>query len=137
MDRSTRCELLAQLNDVELRQILAEIGDVEATIVTEPTVGMLMMRVREDAQGDTFNLGEVLVTECLVRVANSEGWAMLLGSRTEGARLAATIDAKLAAAPDLAAAIEARLAAHAAALNEKQQAYFARLAPTRVQFETQ
>ncbi len=137
MDRTERCELLAQLHDSQLRQLVDELGDVETTIVTEPTVGMLMMRVREDALGDTFHLGEVLVTECLVRVADQEGWAMLMGSRSDGARLAATIDAAIAAFPEREASLETSLADFSATLQAAQAAHHARLAPTRVRFETQ
>lgn len=137
MDRSTRCELMAQMQDVHLRQLLTDLGKHDAEVVTEPTAGMLMMRVLEDAHGETFNLGEVLVTECVMRVQSNEGWAMLMGHRPEGARIAATIDAIVAADPASATLIESTLKSHAANLQEKQNAHFARLAPTRVQFETQ
>lgn len=137
MDRSTRCELMAQLEDAQLSHLIHQIGNIDATVVTEPTVGMLMMRVFEDAHGDTFNLGEVLVTECLMRVADSQGWAMLMGSRKQGARLAATIDAALAAFPEQADSINNQLHIYAEQLEAEQRAYLAKLASTRVRFETQ
>lgn len=137
MDRTERCEQLARLTDAQLDALIALAGSPKPTVTTAPVVGMVMLRVVEDARGELFNLGEALVTECQVRVDHEEGWAMLPGSRPHGALAAATLDAALAARPDLANAVDPRLASfvteHDAQLAARQQ----RLAPTRVRFETQ
>lgn len=137
MDRSRRCELLAQLDDTQLGQLMTRLGSVEASIVAEPTVGMLMIRVLEDAHGETFNFGEALVTEATMRVGEAEGWAMLMGRRLEGARIAATIDAALAENEDLQPAVDEQLTAFEQQLQARQQERYSQLAPTRVRFETQ
>jgi len=140
VERKERAEMLARLSDAELMQLVALVpGDdlADLVILEGPTIGMVMCRVVEDALGEVFNLGEVLVTECLVRIGAAEGWAMVMGSRPGATRAAATIDAALAAgriAPDLIDEPLARLiAAHDAALEAERTA----LAATRVRFETQ
>jgi alpha-D-ribose 1-methylphosphonate 5-triphosphate synthase subunit PhnG len=139
MDRTYRCELLARLSDAELNELaaLATGGLPEPAVVTEPAVGMIMARAIEGAHGETFNLGEVLVTECQVRIGEHEGWAMLMGSRKKGALAAATIDAALAANEANAVLVEPRLVGFIAAYDTLQAAERAELAATRVQFETQ
>lgn len=144
MDRTERCELLAQLTDAEIGGIARLVLDgtvPEPTLITPPTVGMLMARIAEGAHGDVFNVGEVLVTECHVQVGASEGWSMVMGSRPRAALRAAMIDAVLSdGAPDRAsgtAAVDARLIELAAARLAAMRHERAGLAETRVQFQTQ
>jgi alpha-D-ribose 1-methylphosphonate 5-triphosphate synthase subunit PhnG len=140
MDRTRRCELLAELQDSEIAEI-AERAGLEAigepVTISGPTVGMIMMRVVDGARGDLFNFGEVLVTECHVQVDGREGWAMLMGSRPTSACLAATLDAAITAgrvAPELVDALIARLVARH---EEERTAERETLAATRARFETQ
>lgn len=137
MDRTRRCELLAQLDDDTLASLLDRLNVADAVTLSGPTTGMVMMRVHEGAQGETFNLGEVLVTECSVQVGPSPGWAMLLGSRPRGAELAASIDAAIATSPPRAASVDPTLEELAADIAAREAEEYARLAPTRVRFETQ
>lgn len=139
MDRTIRCEHLARLTDSELAELaglLAHPAD-DLTVISGPTVGMVMARVIEDARNEVFNLGEVLVTECQVRIGGEGGWSMLLGSRPAATLAAATIDAALATNPETAGVVDARLreliARHDADLAVRRS----ELAPTRVRFETQ
>ena len=72
MDRSTRCETLAQVAATDAQRLArlvmdGSLGDV--LVVTPPTVGMLMARAVDGARGETFNLGEVLVAEARVSIA--------------------------------------------------------------------
>lgn len=140
MDRTRRCELLAELRDSEMADVadragLAAIG--EPVIVSGPTVGMVMMRVVEGARGDLFNFGEVLVTECQVEVDGQEGWAMLMGSRPTAARTAATLDAAIAAGRVAAGPVDALIGEFAARHKAERLAELAKLSATRVRFETQ
>jgi alpha-D-ribose 1-methylphosphonate 5-triphosphate synthase subunit PhnG len=140
MDRTLRCELLARLSDAELSELAAIAtgnSPAELIVVTEPTVGMIMARAIEGAHGETFNLGEVLVTECQIRIGEHEGWAMLMGSRKKGALAAATIDAALAADESKATAVDPILTRFIAHYDIALAAEQAELAATRVQFETQ
>jgi alpha-D-ribose 1-methylphosphonate 5-triphosphate synthase subunit PhnG len=140
MDRTVRSELLARLPDQDLARLsnLAT-GDSlrDTTIVRPPTIGMVMARVAEGAHGEVFNLGEVLVTECMVSVSGYEGWSMLMGSRPQGALDAATIDAALDADERNRAKVENELLALIAAKDAVEAAERARLNATRVQFDTQ
>jgi alpha-D-ribose 1-methylphosphonate 5-triphosphate synthase subunit PhnG len=140
MDRTRRCEMLARLSDSELADLArlipaSTVGN--RVVIVEPTVGMVMARAIEGAHGEVFNVGEVLVTECQVRIDRHEGWGMLMGSRPGATLAAATIDAAVVAGQVDAATLDARLrdlvTTHDAVLAASQ----AGLAATRVQFETQ
>lgn len=140
MDRTIRCELLARLPDSELRRLadLATSDDLgDLSLITPPTIGMVMARAIEGARGETFNVGEVLVTECLVAIGGSEGWAMLMGSRPKGALAAATIDAAVVAGTRYVDRIDADIARMAQEIDAAQLAERKRLDATRVQFDTQ
>jgi len=140
MDRTIRCELLTRLPDDELRRLadLATSDDLgELSLITPPTIGMVMARAIEGARGEIFNLGEVLVTECLVSLGESEGWAMLMGSRPKGALAAATIDAAAVAGTRHIDRIDAEIVQMAEAIEAAQLAERRRLDATRVQFDTQ
>lgn len=140
MERTHRCDLLARLPDRELVALTALVIDEtrdEIIPVTPPTLGMIMARAREGARGEIFNLGEVLVTECQVRVGDHEGWSMLMGSRPRGAVAAATIDAASAANHPAISELDAQVAVLIAVQDTIDAAERARLATTRVQFDTQ
>lgn len=140
MDRTLRCELLARLPDSELTDIAELIPYStlqQRVVIAEPTVGMIMARAIEGARGEVFNVGEILVTECQVRIDQTEGWSMLMGSRSAGALAVATLDAAIEAsrvACDLIDEVLLRLIAQQDAELASAQA---ELASTRVQFEIQ
>jgi alpha-D-ribose 1-methylphosphonate 5-triphosphate synthase subunit PhnG len=140
MDRTERCELLAQLTDAEIERLARLVldGRIHApTLITAPTVGMVMVRVAEGAHGDVFNFGEVLVTECHVRIGQAEGWSMVMGSRPDAALRAASIDAVLATGAIDATELDDRLLSLARTRREAVAAERAHLVQTRVQFQTQ
>ncbi len=142
MDRTERCEQIAQLTDAEIERLAALVLDGHGpasrpTLITPPTVGMVMARVAEGAHGDVFNFGEVLVTECHVRIGRSEGWSMVMGSRPVAALRAASIDAVVAGGQVDPAELDGQLAALTRAREAAVTASRAHLAETRVQFETQ
>ena len=140
MDRTERCELLAQLTDAEIERVARLVLDETVpapTLVTPPTVGMLMARVAEGAHGDVFNAGEVLVTECHVLVGEREGWSMVMGSRPGAALRAAMVDAVLGDEASVAPEVDAHLTGLAAARQAGVRRERAALAETRVRFQTQ
>lgn len=140
MDRTRRSEMLARLSDSELADIAGMIPPswlADRVVVVEPTVGMVMARAIEGAHGEVFNVGEVLVTECQVRIERHEGWGMLMGSRPNAALAAATIDAAIVAGHLDAPPVDARLARFIATHDAAIAASQAELVATRVQFETQ
>ncbi|HEU0165197.1 MAG TPA: phosphonate C-P lyase system protein PhnG [Thermomicrobiales bacterium] len=140
MERTRRCDLLARLPDKDLQALAALVIDAkkdQVVPVTPPTTGMIMARIREGARGDVFNLGEVLVTECQVRVGKREGWSMLMGNRPKGALAAASIDAVTAAGHPATSELDALLSVMIADQDALAAAERAKLATTRVQFDTQ
>ena len=140
MDRTERCELLAQLTDTEIERLARLVLEEPArnpTLITPPTVGMVMARVAEGAHGDVFNFGEILVTECRVLIGQGEGWCMVMGSRPAAALQAASIDAVLGAGAVDPTSFDTDLRALADARAAGVAAERAHLAETRVQFQTQ
>jgi alpha-D-ribose 1-methylphosphonate 5-triphosphate synthase subunit PhnG len=139
MDRTTRCETLAQATAADARRLAdlvmdGSLGDV--LVVTPPTVGMLMARAVDGARSETFNLGEVLVSEARVSIAGQEGWGMVMGADSAHALAAAIVDAGLEAGHCASARIDRELGHLAAALAHAQSADLDAVAPTRVHFET-
>lgn len=102
-----------------------------------PETGLVMVRGRAGGDGAPFNLGEMTVTRCAVRLPDGRvGHAYVAGRDARQAELAALLDAMLldeAARPALDAAVIAPLAAAQAA---RREAETRRAAATRVQFFT-
>jgi alpha-D-ribose 1-methylphosphonate 5-triphosphate synthase subunit PhnG len=139
MDRTERAHALSCIRAEEAISLADRLTDGalgEVEVISPPTVGMLMARAIDGARGETFNVGEVLVSEARVSVAGVEGWGMVLGSRRDHALAMAVVDANLEAGHPRGAAIERVLARLVAAAEQRQAADQQRVAPTRVRFET-
>lgn len=139
VDRTQRCELLAKIPEAHALRLAEDVtdgslGDVQ--IITPPSVGMIMARVRDGAQEQLFNLGEVLVTEARVSIAGHEGWGMVMGSSLDRALAVAILDAALEAGHRNGPAIEVELSELAAHNDAGWLSEWARIAPTRVEFDT-
>ena len=64
--------------------------------VRPPETGLVMVRGRAGGTGDAFNLGEMTVTRCALRIASGEtGVAYVQGRSKRRAELAALFDAML------------------------------------------
>jgi alpha-D-ribose 1-methylphosphonate 5-triphosphate synthase subunit PhnG len=102
-----------------------------------PETGLVMVRGRAGGDGAPFNLGEMTVTRCTVRVEDGViGHANVAGRDHRQAELAALLDALLHDATwhdAVQAAVIAPLAAEQAA---RQEAIARRAAATRVEFFT-
>lgn len=102
-----------------------------------PEIGLVMVRGRAGGDGAAFNLGEMTVTRCAVRLEDGRvGHAYVAGRDGRQAELAALVDALLldeAARPAIAAAVIEPLAA---AQQARRMAEARRAAATRVQFFT-
>ena len=139
MNRTTRCETLAQVSPDDAQRLAQSILDGslgEVQIIIPPTVGMLMARAVDGARAETFNLGEVLVSEARVSIAGHQGWSMVMGANTEHALAAAIVDAGLEAGHACSATVSAELERLAVELELRQAAELDIVAPTRVCFET-
>lgn len=138
MDRLQRFEALTSIPEAAAIRLAERILDGSlhnVSVITPPTVGMVMARSVDGARGETFNLGEVLVTEARVSVDGHEGWGMVLGRAADHAISVAVVDAGLEAGHADGAAIERELAELAAEASSVVAEEWATIAATRVQFD--
>jgi alpha-D-ribose 1-methylphosphonate 5-triphosphate synthase subunit PhnG len=63
--------------------------------MVRPETGMIMMQARQDGAGPRFNLGEVTVSRCILKLDGVMGYAMVMGADLRHAELAALFDAML------------------------------------------
>lgn len=96
-----------------------------------------MARVRETVDGEAFNLGEVLATDCEVSVGGRPGWGLILGDEPEKAICAAILDAALRGAvpSEVASELREELSLQLAFVREARRERWASVQPTRVEFE--
>jgi alpha-D-ribose 1-methylphosphonate 5-triphosphate synthase subunit PhnG len=93
------------------------------------------VRVEEPFERLTFNFTEVTVSEAEVSAGGQRGYAMVLGRRPEKALAGAILDAAIECGHPAAARIEATLRVALAAEELRMEDEWARVAPTRVNFE--
>lgn len=126
--------LLARANPAELAGLLQNLPAHED--LRAPEIGTVMLRGRQGATGAAFNLGEMTVTRCALRLdCGTLGQAWVQGRDKLHARRAAVIDALMqtGAAQTTRAAILAPLAAAEA---DRHRIRAEKAAATRVEFFT-
>ena len=138
MDRTEWMGLLARAPAAEVARLWAECGLPEPAHdwLRPPETGAVMVRGRAGATGAPFNLGEMTVTRCALRLADGrDGHAWVQGRDKAHARRAALADALMqgAEADHLRAALLAPLAEAEA---EGRAALARRAAATKVEFFT-
>ncbi len=105
-------------------------------VLRGPEVGSVMVQGRIGGTGAPFNLGEITVTRCTLRLASGEvGMAHVQGRDKAHARRAALLDALLQGPRGVALQV-AVLAPLAAAMAEAKHVRAAKAAATRVEFFT-
>jgi len=136
-ERKARLSTLAKAPHDRLLSLWESHGVVpEHVVLRAPEIGTVMVRGRAGAVGAPFNLGEITVTRCSVRVASGAvGHGYVQGRSFEAARTAALIDAMAqdGQAQALDAQILAPLRAEATEATAKRAA---RAAATKVEFFT-
>ncbi len=101
------------------------------TRVRGPETGLVMVRGRAGGSGSPFNLGEMTVTRCTVRIASgTAGHAYVAGRDERQAELAAVADALL----QDGGAVETVIAPLAEAQAGTRRARAEKAAATRVEF---
>jgi len=106
------------------------------TVLRAPEIGAVMVRGRVGGEGDAFNLGEMTVTRCSLRLEDGTvGHAYVQGRDRDHARRAAIVDALMqtAAAGDITARVLDPLTTEEEA---RRHARAARAAATKVEFFT-
>lgn len=87
--------VLARASD-ELARYEAGLKDIDYQLVRAPEIGMTLVRGRMGGTGAAFNLGEMTVTRCVVRLADGRtGYSYVAGRDKRHAELAALADAHL------------------------------------------
>ena len=135
-DRQRWMAVLARADAATLRRLLGAWGSLPAyTRLRGPEAGLVMVRGRAGGGGAPFNLGEMTVTRCTVRLEDGlVGHAYVAGRDGEQAELAAVADALLqdpARTDGLQAQVIAPIAdAQAQARRDRAE----KAAATRVQF---
>ncbi len=129
--------VLAKAMPAELEHAWAALPQAPAySFLRKPETGLAMVRGRIGGNGGPFNLGEMTLTRCAVRLGEggATGIAYVAGRNARHAELAAAFDALLqgAARPSLAPIIESLEAAQA---ERRRQAHGASAA-TKVEFFT-
>ena len=137
-DRQDWMSLLAKAPEGVLGQLWAAAGiEVAHEWLRPPETGAVMVRGRAGGTGAPFNLGEMTVTRCALRLgAGQVGHAYVAGRSHAKARIAALCDALMQDerhAPAVRAAVLGPLAEAAA---EARAALAAKAAATRVEFFT-
>ncbi len=123
---------------VDLVQQLAEavLPDLGEITVLRNRTGLVMMPFTDTAHGNVFHLGEVLVAEAHIRLANgTEGYGMVIGRDLVFAMAVAVLDAALTAGVQtdtIQAFIRDQQATQAAADTELLR----KVESTRVEMET-
>lgn len=112
--------------------LIPELGAVE---VIENRSGLVMLPMRDTAQGTNFHLGEVLMSEARIAACGVEGFGMRRGRDLEAAMAMAVVDACMA----LGRAMDRCLAfieAEAVRLKASDRETLCRVEATRVDMET-
>jgi alpha-D-ribose 1-methylphosphonate 5-triphosphate synthase subunit PhnG len=88
--------VLSQTRRADLLPYEAALRDAEYQLIRAPEIGMTLVRGRMGGSGAPFNVGEMSVTRCVVRLADGRtGYSYLAGRDKAHAELAALADAHL------------------------------------------
>ena len=132
-------ELLNCSDPVELKSLMSRIALPNYTWLRKPQVGLYMVRGRTGGSGSTFNLGEVPVTRCVLRIDSNAhfpivGISYTLGRAPAHATLCAMADAMLQDRVTTEVLQNDVLAALLSSRDAKNQRRQAEVQSTRVEF---
>lgn len=127
---------LARADDVRLKAFAEPlIADLPAIDVQENRTGLVMLPMRDTAQGTHFHLGEVLMSEARISAGGQEGYGMRRGHDLEAAMAMAVVDLAVALGQSHDACATF-LAAEAQAQADADHETLCRVEATRVDMET-
>jgi len=112
--------------------LIADLGEIE---VRENRTGLVMLPMRDTAQGTHFYLGEVLVSEAHIASGGFDGYGMRCGRDLEAAMAMAIVDLCVALGLHTDAC-NAFVTAEATAQSGKDRDTLRRVEATRVEMET-
>lgn len=112
--------------------LVASLGDIE---VIENRTGLVMLPMRDTAQGTHFHLGEVLMSEARIAAQGEEGFGMRRGRDLEAAMAMAVIDLAVALDVSRDACLQF-IEVEAACQQAEDDATLRKVEATRVNMET-
>lgn len=127
--------ILARAEADQIAALLAALPPLPAhERLRAPETGLVMVRGRAGGDGAAFNLGEMTVTRCAVRIGERVGHAYVAGRDKRQAELAAALDAALQDPARRAALLDGVIAPLAARQQAARDAEARRAAATKVEF---
>lgn len=88
--------ILAKSSVVDLEQQVNTLGKLpKYTFLRQSEIGLAMVRGRAGGTGETFNLGEMTVTRCVIKMEDIKGFGYVGGRAKRHAELAAVCDGLL------------------------------------------
>ncbi len=137
MNRRRRTEILIKGSTEIAKKMFIEIsGKYEVKIIEEPNSGLVMTKMREEAQKSLFYLGEVLVTEAKVQISGKLGIGIVRGNETELSYWLAVIDAAYNADLEETKDWQKVLEDEEKRIDEEMRKYNSRVLKTKVNFAT-
>jgi alpha-D-ribose 1-methylphosphonate 5-triphosphate synthase subunit PhnG len=129
--------VLAKARPGRVIELLRELNPPKTEVLRSPETGMVMVRGRAGSDGGAFNLGEMTVTRCVVRLGSGEtGVGYVAGRNKQHAHAAAVIDAMLQS-PELSdQVLSAVIAPLKAERASESEAAALKAAATKVDFFT-
>lgn len=135
-DRQHWIGVLSSARCTELQPHEPALRDAEYQMIRAPEIGMTLVRGRMGGTGAAFNLGEMSVTRCVVRLADGRtGYSYVAGRDKLHAELAALADAHLQG-PQQREWLERLVAPLAGIQAERRAQKEAQTASTKVEFFT-
>ena len=127
--------VLARAAADEIAGLLADLPPLPAPErLRAPETGLVMVRGRAGGDGASFNLGEMTVTRCAVRLGEAVGHGYVAGRDKRQAELAALLDAALQDPARRDALMDGVIAPLAARQQAARDAEARKAAATRVDF---
>ena len=95
-ERQAWMKILAKSSVINIERQVQTLGKLpEYSFLRSPEIGLTMVRGRAGGTGEVFNLGEMTITRCVVKILNATGFGYVKGRSKRHAELAAVCDGLL------------------------------------------
>ena len=95
-ERQAWMAILAKSSVTDIEQRVKSLGEIPPyAFLRPPEIGLTMVRGRAGGTGEVFNLGEMTITRCVVKILDTTGFAYVGGRSKLHAELAAVCDGLL------------------------------------------
>ncbi|MCC0177094.1 phosphonate C-P lyase system protein PhnG [Waterburya agarophytonicola K14] len=135
--RQTWMAILAKSSPVDLEQQVQTLGKLpKYTFLRQSEIGLAMVRGRAGGTGEAFNLGEMTVTRCVIKMEDIKGFGYVGGRSKRHAELAAVCDGLLQQKEWYKRVQELVIQPLQAKLSDRQQKQQRQTEATKVEFFT-